>query len=648
MDTSPFINVGLRLRLGEGVAGRVAQTGQPMRIDDYSTWESRSPKFDDTPIHAVIEVPMLYAGELIGVLTADESGDSGRKFTEADERLLSLFASQAAGAINAARHRADVIRYAEELEQRVLERTAEIEATRQRLDLAAGAGGIGVWEINIKENTVFWDMRMHIIQGTDPAQFDNSLDAWMQTIYPEDLAYVTGQFQDAIMNTGRYSLEHRIVRADGSLRYISANAVVVYDEKHIPERMIGVNMDVTERKLAEDEIHRANLEMERAMRTKDEFLANMSHELRTPLNSILGISESLEEQISGTLNEKQLRYIGIVKESGRHLLELITDILDISKVEAGRMELDLQNVSVEKLCQASLRLVKELAQKKSLKVSFETLTHVDIVFGDERRLKQSLVNLLSNAVKFTPAGSHIGLEVCGHPKENEVTFTVWDQGVGIAQEDMQYLFKPFVQLDAGLAREYQGTGLGLALVAQMIRLHGGRVDLTSKVGEGSRFTITLPWLPEQQNLHSKSALELPHPMLKSDAKRNGRLLLVEDTEVISSLMNEYLRYKGYQVFMAKNGMEGFLLAKKENPDLILMDVMMPVMDGMEATKLIREVDHLKNTPIIALTALAMPGDRERCFAAGMTDYLSKPIRIQELADMIDKHLTSKGQPPNEQ
>ncbi|HQV63490.1 MAG TPA: response regulator, partial [Anaerolineales bacterium] len=590
---------------------------------------------------------MLYAGELIGVLTADETGDSGRKFTDADERLLSLFASQAAGAINSARHRAYIIRYAEELEQRVAERTAEIETTRQRLDLAAGAAGIGVWEVNLKDLKVFWDPRMHDIHGTDPATFDNLLTTWWQMIYPDDIADSQKRFQDALLETGVFSDQHRIIRADGALRHISASGIVLYDEENSPARLIGVNMDVTEQKIAEGTLQRANLEMERAMRTKDEFLANMSHELRTPLNSILGISESLEEQIVGNLNEKQLRYIGIVKESGRHLLELINDILDISKIEAGRMELDLHNVSVEKLCQSSLRMIKELAQKKNLKVAFEVIGPVDVVLGDERRLKQSLVNLLSNAVKFTPADSHIGLEVCGHPQENEVTFTVWDKGVGIAQEDIQYLFKPFVQLDSGLTREYQGTGLGLALVAQMMRLHGGRVELESEVGEGSRFTITLPWLPEQQNTKSKSTSELSRPS-RPEEKHTGKVLLVEDTEVISSLMNEYLHYKGYQVFIARNGMEGFLLAKEETPDLILMDIMMPVMDGLEATKLIREVDSLKHTPIVALTALAMPGDRERCIAAGMTDYLSKPIRIQELADMIQKHLISKGQKPNDQ
>ncbi|MBI5965344.1 MAG: PAS domain S-box protein [Chloroflexi bacterium] len=643
METSPSLPIGTRLQFGEGAAGKVAQTRLPLRIDNYSTWEGRSPKYANVSIGAVIEVPMLYGGELIGVLTADEDEKSIRKFTEADERLLSLFASQAAGAINSARHHEDTIRYAEELEERVLERTAEIENTRQRLDLAASAGGIGVWEVNLKDYTVFWDNRMHMIHGTGTADFDNSLDSWWKMLHPEDVKRSQVQFKTALQKTGLFMDEYRILHPDGSVRHIAANAIVLYNERHRPERMIGVNMDITERKQAEEAMHLANLEMERALRTKDEFLANMSHELRTPLNAILGISESLEEQFAGPLNEKQLKYTGIIRESGRHLLELINDILDISKIEAGRMELDVQNLSVEKICQASLRMVKELAQKKEQKVSFEIKGDVKTILGDERRLKQSLVNLLGNAVKFTSPGGSVGLEVNGHADANEVTFTVWDTGVGIAESDIQYLFKPFVQLDSGLSREYQGTGLGLALVAQMIRLHGGRVHVESVLGRGSRFIITLPWMSEQQNARVKKTGELPPLSLKSGKMRKGKILLVEDTSVVITLMSEYLDFKGYKVLVARNGVEGVQLAKQEHPDLILMDVMMPVMDGLEATRQIRTDRSMKNVPIIALTALAMAGDREICLAAGMTDYMSKPIKMQELADIIEKYLGTDEQ-----
>ena len=362
--TTTHIPIGSRLGIGEGMAGRVAQTRQPIRIDDYSTWKGRASIFDGFLINAVIEVPMLYAGEMIGVLVAEEMNESTRKFTDADERLFSLFASQAAGAINAARHREDTLRHAQELEQRVIERTTEIEATRQRLDLAASAGGIGVWELNLINNKVFWDTRMFLIHNVHPNDFDNMLETWWQMIHPQDLPATQKQFELALQRTGLFTDEHRIILSDGSVRFVTANAIVLYDADHRPERLVGVNVDVTERKQAEDALQHANYEMERALRTKDEFLATMSHELRTPLNAILGISESLEEQMSGPLNEKQLKYTGIIRESGRHLLELINDILDISKIEAGRMELELQNFSVDRVCQSSMRLIKRTRAEK--------------------------------------------------------------------------------------------------------------------------------------------------------------------------------------------------------------------------------------------------------------------------------------------
>ncbi|HRJ75436.1 MAG TPA: ATP-binding protein, partial [Anaerolineales bacterium] len=380
-------------------------------------------------------------------------------------------------------------------------------------------------------------------------------------------------------------------------------------------------------------------EMENALKVKDEFLANMSHELRTPLNAILGISESLEEQMIGKLNEKQQKYVGIIKESGKHLLDLINDILDISKIEAGRMELTFQPIGVEKLCQASLRMIKELAQKKKIQVSFKVHGEVATIMGDERRLKQVLVNLLSNAVKFTEENNKIGLEVRGYPQRNEVTFSVWDTGIGISEEDLKYLFKPFVQLDAGLAREFQGTGLGLALVAQMVRLHGGSVSVKSKVGKGSMFIITLPWEAEEQNAPAKVTGELVLPNQKSDEKRKGTILLVEDTDIIVSLVKDYLTYKGYEVIVAYNGREGIYFAKDKRPDLILMDVMMPIMNGIDATIEIRKDKNLSRIPIIALTALAMPGDHERCLQAGMTDYMSKPVQLNELIEIIEKYVT---------
>ena len=221
----------------------------------------------------------------------------------------------------------------------------------------------------------------------------------------------------------------------------------------------------------------------------------MSHELRTPLNAILGLSESLGEQIAGPLNEKQQKYISTISESGHHLLSLINDILDLAKIEAGQITLDINKVDIHSVCQASLRMIKQLAQKKNQEVSLEIDDGLGLMWADERRLKQMIVNLLGNAVKFTPENGKLGLEVHGDEDANQITITVWDNGIGIKQEDLARLFQPFVQLDSGLAREATGTGLGLALVAQMARLHGGSVNAVSEAGKGSRFTIVLPWEP---------------------------------------------------------------------------------------------------------------------------------------------------------
>lgn len=400
--------------------------------------------------------------------------------------------------------------------------------------------------------------------------------------------------------------------------------------------ILSTSRDITTHKQAALALRLANAEMERALKLKDEFLANMSHELRTPLNAILGIAESLQNQIGGTLNAKQLKYVQIIRESGTHLLTLITDILDLSKIEAGRMELEFQDVLLEPLCQASLRMVKELAHKKQLNVTFTMDERVQSLHVDERRIKQVLVNLLTNAVKFTSQDGNVGLDVSADPDNTQIHIAVWDSGIGITKEELPRLFKPFVQLDASLSREYSGTGLGLVLVAQMVRLHGGSVSVESQPRKGSRFTITLPW--DESKITNITQPHQETTMEQILSNRSGTILLVEDTEAVIFVTSEYLETLGYKVFVARHGEEGIKLAQIHRPDLILMDIQMPGMDGFEATRRIRNEPDLKHIPILAITALAMSGDRERCFAAGMNDYLSKPIILKELAEAIAKHI----------
>jgi signal transduction histidine kinase/ActR/RegA family two-component response regulator len=396
------------------------------------------------------------------------------------------------------------------------------------------------------------------------------------------------------------------------------------------------------------ELSKANAELARASRLKDEFLASMSHELRTPLNAILGSAEILQAKIFGELTDKQQKYSHNIEESGRHLLALINDILDLSKIEAGKMDLEIRPISVKEVCEASIRLIKQLAHKKKLKLTHTIDETVVTILADERRLKQVLVNLLSNAIKFTPEEGQVGLEITGNPDRELVNFTVWDTGIGISREDMARLFQPFVQLDSSLARQYTGTGLGLSLVARMAEMHGGGVSLESEPGHGSRFTVSLPWpgaVAPTAHIDMPGETTQPEiaaaPAAAASPAQPPLILLAEDNEDTINTLTDYLQNQGYNLVIARNGKEAIERLHEDRPHLILMDVQMPGMDGLEATRRIRaEADPtLAGTPIIIITALAMPGDQERCLESGADDYLSKPLSLRGLVKTIEAHRT---------
>jgi signal transduction histidine kinase len=492
----------------------------------------------------------------------------------------------------------------------------------------------------------------------DPAEL-----AYMQTVNAKTLLMVPMIFQRRVL--GLVKLEDSRVERSFTFQEISmtkllgSQAASAIDNAKLFEQ---AQQEISERQQAEAaleeerallaqrvkertaELSKTNAELARASRLKDEFLAGMSHELRTPLNAILGSSEILQTEVFGPLNEKQQKFAYNVGESGRHLLSLINDILDLSKVEAGKIELDIRPVSIDSVCQASLRLVKQLAHKKQLNVSTKFNNTVTILQADERRLKQILVNLLSNAIKFTHEGDSIGLEVEEDASEHIVRFTVWDTGIGITKEDMTRLFKPFVQLDSSLSRQYAGTGLGLSLVSRMVELHGGGVSVESEAGHGSRFTVSLPYF-KPTALTGSDEESKPEPVdkqkmavAKEPRAKEPLILLADDNEDNIIMLLDFLQAQQYQITIARSGREAIERAREEKPDVILMDIQMPGMDGLEATRRLRADANLATVPVIALTALAMPGDRERCLEAGANEYLSKPVSPTNLVKTIETYL----------
>lgn len=396
-----------------------------------------------------------------------------------------------------------------------------------------------------------------------------------------------------------------------------------------------------ERRVADrtSELSLANAELSRVMQSKDDFLSAMSHELRTPLNAILGLSESLCEGVYGGLTDKQSKSINTIAESGHHLLSLINDLLDIAKIGAGKMDLDWTNSNLEDVCKSSMRFISGLASKKKISVSLFTDPIASIIHADQRRLKQILVNLLSNAVKFTEEGGHISLQTSSNPERNAIEISVTDNGIGISNSDIERLFRPFTQLDSKLSRQYAGTGLGLSLVLRLAELHGGSVEVKSELGKGSCFTVSLPW-SESKSHFPQVAPAYKNPDISTDriAAKGPLILLVDDNEINLSTVGDYLRAQDFCVILARNGLEAIQVVRERKPQLVLMDIQLPVMDGIDAISILRADPTFASLPILALTSRAMVGDRERCIEAGANDYLTKPVQLKQLTHVILSHL----------
>ncbi len=444
-----------------------------------------------------------------------------------------------------------------------------------------------------------------------------------------------------------------LLHADGNCYWLETNKVPLRNPHGETIGVLGTFQNVTDREQAQIALRLTNerleltiLELQRATRLKDEFLATMSHELRTPLNAILGMSEALHEQVFGSLNKQQLKSIETIERGGRHLLSLITDILDVSKISAGKLELDIGTVSIAHLCNSSLAFVRQQALQKQIQLDLQLSPVPGNIAVDERRMRQVAINLLGNAVKFTPPGGRVVLSVSQQQADErwDWVLSVTDTGIGIAPQDLDRLFQPFVQLDSRLNRQHEGTGLGLALVKQIVELHGGKISVRSELDRGSCFTVRLPYVcalsgagydldadPSTGNLHPLDLETFSAPLV----------LLAEDNAANINTLSSYLNAKGYRTILAATGLEAIHMLQEtetDRPDLILMDIQMPEMDGLEAIDLIRNQLNLTAIPIIALTALAMPDDREKCLAAGANEYLTKPVQLKQLATTIQQLL----------
>jgi PAS domain S-box-containing protein len=457
-------------------------------------------------------------------------------------------------------------------------------------------------------------------------------------LYPDDIEPTVAQFGEIVRGRPRDKLkiEYRIRHKDGHWLWFEANPTLILDEDGTPLEFVDVVREITERKLIEEEAATARRQAENAATAQAQFLATMSHELRTPLNSIVGFADIVLDRLD--LAPEARRQIGLIQTASDSLLTVVNDILDFSRIEEGRMELTIADFDLAKLIEDSVSIVRgaAIAKQLDLHVSIDKRLPPRLI-GDDHRLRQILLNLLNNAIKFTREG-HVSLSVGGseqNPLEEELCFTVSDTGIGIPRDKLHSLFKRFSQVDGTTSREFGGSGLGLAISKRLVEAMGGKIAVESVPGQGSIFwfTVTLP-------TGGKSVYSLPSsPSPPSTRPAPARLLLVEDVEVNREIARATLERLGYEVDTVCDGAEAVAFVQTGNYDAVLMDIQMPVMDGITATRRIRALPGSKaGIPIIAMTANVLPAQVEAFRSAGMDGHIGKPFQREELVTVIERFL----------
>ncbi len=513
----------------------------------------------------------------------------------------------------------------------------EVRKVSARLALATITGGVGVWEIDIENKTLICDDQMFVLYGINKQNFVNSYDWWLQNIHPDDRELCNNEIQMAIRGENDFNTEYRICWPDGSVHNIRAFGTVQTDKTGKPVTMIGANWDITEQKKNEEVLKKARFEAEIANKAKSVFLANMSHEIRTPLNASIGFSQLMNRD--KYLTETQREYNNSIIRAGEHLLALINDILELSKMEAGRLEMNPVTIDLFLLFSDIQLLFKEPARAKHLQFIFETAPDIQqFVIVDDNKLRRIFINLIGNAIKFTEEGGvAVRVRVDKHPgKPNRLVVEVQDSGPGIPEKEMDKLFKHFVQTSSGI-KNSTGTGLGLALSRELAGLMGGDITVKSQVGKGSVFTFFVEIFDGKE-----IKINFLNRVIGFEKKpEDVRILVVDDIEENLQVVITLLKMTGFKTMAAHNGLEAIAAFEDWSPHLILMDMRMPEMDGYEASQQIKSTEKGSKTHIVALTASSFEDDYRKIRELGLEGYIRKPFRESELFEMLGNLLDLK-------
>ena len=514
-----------------------------------------------------------------------------------------------------------------------------------RLELAAEVGALGIWELDLSTLTFTADQRLTDMMSLPPNTFENRISAALERIHPEDRDRVQAALDRAAAQEPPISVEFRVVFPDGQTRYILGRAIGLRDREGRAVTLVGANVDITDQKRVEETLQQARDAAVAASQAKSDFLANMSHEIRTPMNGVMGMSALAFDLATDPV---QREYLSLVRSSGEGLMGVINEILDFSKIEAGHMHIEMSDIAVRCWLDEVVRPLELRAREKGLAFVVETAPDLPTVLrSDALRLRQIVNNLVGNAIKFTAQGQvTLRLHMAGHGGQGPLTLglDVIDTGIGIAPEKQLLIFEPFSQADGSITRQFGGTGLGLSICHRLCGLLGGSIGVESTVGRGTIFRVRLPVTAVplssgQTQPPEHKPMSAPTPAASSTDSAGGslRILLAEDHPVNQKVAQIMLTKSGHVVEVAGDGAQAVEAARRGGFDLILMDMQMPVLDGLEATRRIRAEEaeqQRRRVTIIAMTANAREEDRQVCLAAGMDDFVSKPIRMANLVEKL--------------
>ncbi|MGI6394359.1 MAG: ATP-binding protein [bacterium] len=520
----------------------------------------------------------------------------------------------------------------------------------QRFNLAVIGSNDGIWDWNIGTGELYLSPKWKKMLGYEDDELPNIEDSFDRNICSDDkvrvMTFIKDYFKGKI---DKYEIEFKMKCKNGSYIWVLARGEGLKDENGNVYRMAGSHTDITRKKKDEESLLNAKKEAESANSAKSQFLANMSHEIKTPLNGIVGFSDLLSKT---DLDKMQSYYLENVSKSAQTLLEIVSDILDFSKIEAGKLDFELEPVNISMLFNDLFVLIYSQAAKKQLEFEVKIDQNIpQYVAGDQFRLNQVLTNLLNNALKFTDKGK-IALSASLKEKSNnraKILFSVTDTGIGIKPELIEQLFESFAQADPSMTRKYGGTGLGLAIVSGILKEMNSKIEVQSEYGVGSEFFFELDFEISEAKEEPDSSQTENHKIecfnerasLLKDLR--FKILVVEDNEVNMILMMSIIKtaFPKSTVIQATSGEEAIEKYFKESPDIVFMDIQLLGKDGRSTTESIRALEKKPNkerTPIIALTAGALEGEKERCLASGMDDFIAKPVNLNGVVGVTCKWL----------